>query len=70
MRRRLSTFFMVLCVAMIGFFAGRAQSNSSCSSDSDCAGFGRCSSGKCGSCSSDSDCRGGRCSSGRCSNAP
>lgn len=39
-----------------------------CSSSSDCAGFGKCSGGKCGSCSSSSDCKGGKCNSGRCSN--
>lgn len=38
-----------------------------CSTSSDCAGFGKCSSGKCGACSSSSDCNGhGKCSSGRC----
>jgi hypothetical protein len=40
---------------------------SSCGSDSDCAGFGKCSSGACGHCGSDSDCNGhGKCSSGMC----
>src|SRR4051794_7044979 len=39
----------------------------SCGSDSDCAGFGKCSGGKCGACGSDSDCHGhGKCSSGQC----
>ena len=38
----------------------------SCGSDSDCAGFGKCSGGKCGACGSDSDCKGGKCSSNHC----
>jgi hypothetical protein len=38
-----------------------------CSSSSDCAGFGKCSGGKCGNCSSSSDCNGhGKCSGGKC----
>ena len=38
-----------------------------CSTSSDCAGFGKCSSGKCGSCSTSSDCNGhGKCSGGQC----
>lgn len=32
----------------------------SCSSSSDCAGYGNCSGGKCGACSSSSDCNGDR----------
>src|SRR5689334_21630055 len=40
---------------------------SSCGSDSDCAGFGKCSNGKCGHCGSDSDCNGnGKCSNSQC----
>ncbi len=39
----------------------------SCGSDSDCAGYGKCSNGKCGSCGSDSDCNGyGKCANSRC----
>src|SRR5690606_16636317 len=43
------------------------EADALCSSDSDCAGYGRCRSGTCGYCSSDSDCSGhgggriGRC---------
>ena len=44
-----------------------ARAGSSCGSDSDCAGYGRCSNGVCGHCGSDSDCNGnGRCSNGMC----
>ena len=43
------------------------QLETACSSSSDCAGFGKCSGGKCGGCSSSSDCNGnGKCSSGVC----
>ena len=61
---------MLAVVFVAGLIAAGARTASaSCGSDSDCAGVGKCSSGKCGSCGSDSDCKGGRCSSGRCSNA-
>ena len=51
-------------VALFTFSTSRADA---CGSDSDCAGFGRCSSGKCGTCGSDSDCNGhGKCSGGKC----
>jgi hypothetical protein len=46
-------------------FADLAEA--SCSSSSDCAGYGNCSGGKCGVCSSSSDCNGhGNCSNGKC----
>ncbi|MBS1117813.1 MAG: hypothetical protein H6Q90_41 [Deltaproteobacteria bacterium] len=61
---------MILAV-VFGFgvlsFAARTASAGSCGSDSDCAGYGKCSSGQCGACGSDSDCHGhGKCSSGKC----
>jgi uncharacterized low-complexity protein len=68
-RLRNVTLGLAFVVSMIGFGVRSASAESSCGSDSDCAGYGRCSSGKCGACGSDSDCKGGRCSSGRCSNA-
>lgn len=37
-----------------------------CSTSSDCAGFGKCSGGKCGSCSTSSDCSIGKCNGGKC----
>ncbi len=44
-----------------------AVAASGCGSDSDCAGYGKCASGKCGHCGSDSDCKGnGKCSGGMC----
>ena len=59
--------FLALCVLVLGLsFANRAYAGS-CGSDSDCAGFGKCSSGQCGKCGSDSDCNGhGKCSGGKC----
>ena len=54
-------------VFVLGVIAVRPASAGSCGSDSDCGGFGKCSSGQCGSCGSDSDCNGhGKCSSGKC----
>ena len=48
-------------------FGTTGQPMSSCGSDSDCAGFGKCSSGSCGHCGSDSDCNGnGKCSNSMC----
>jgi hypothetical protein len=45
----------------------KPQLEAACSTSSDCAGFGKCSGGKCGSCSTSSDCNGhGKCSGGRC----
>src|SRR6476646_6722399 len=62
--RLLLAFLFNLTLTIVG---GRAVAGSSCGSDSDCAGYGRCSSGQCGHCGSDSDCNGhGRCSNGRC----
>jgi len=59
---------MLAVVFVAGLIAAGARTASaSCGSDSDCAGVGKCSSGKCGACGSDSDCNGhGKCSSGKC----
>ncbi|WP_146648363.1 hypothetical protein [Labilithrix luteola] len=59
----------VAAVVAFGLSLGIALSPAdaaSCGSDADCAGFGKCSSGKCGACGSDSDCNVGKCSSGKC----
>ena len=69
MARRIATLAMVISLAAFDLYVNTVHADSSCGSDSDCAGYGRCSGGKCGSCGSDSDCKGGRCSGGRCSNA-
>lgn len=59
--------FKIALVSLTLMLGGYAYAGSSCGSDSDCAGYGRCSSGECGHCGSDSDCNGhGRCSNGRC----
>ena len=58
---------LTLVAAFLLLLGARTASASSCGSDSDCAGYGKCSGGKCGACGSDSDCNGyGKCSSGRC----
>jgi hypothetical protein len=55
------------CAAETNLFDQLWVAYGSCGSDSDCAGFGKCSGGKCGSCGSDSDCNGhGKCSGGKC----
>jgi len=54
-------------VFVVGMVVARTASAGSCGSDSDCGGYGKCSSGSCGHCGSDSDCNGhGKCSSGTC----
>ena len=67
MRSLRVVFAFVIALALGVGGARLARAGSSCGSDSDCAGYGRCSSGECGHCGSDSDCNGhGRCSDGRC----
>lgn len=61
--------WMAALVFAVGVFSGGVDAFAgSCSSDADCAGYGKCSSGgQCGACGADSDCNGyGRCSSGTC----
>src|SRR5260221_4659745 len=61
-KRLVTVMAMVLALCAV-----RSARAGSCSSDSDCGGYGKCSSGQCGACGSDSDCNGhGRCSSGKC----
>ena len=55
-----------LTLALLFLLPASAAWASDCGSDSDCAGYGKCSSGKCGSCGSDSDCSVGKCSSSKC----
>jgi len=60
----------VLFAIVLGLFLALgsvASAGNKCSFDSDCGGYGKCSSGECGHCSFDSDCGGhGKCSSGQC----
>ena len=63
-RPRTVLLAIALVLGILG--AGARVAYASCSSDSDCAGLGKCSNGKCGACGSDSDCKFGTCSSGRC----
>jgi hypothetical protein len=67
--RMLAGGVLVLGVVLgsAAYASGGADPLSSCGSDSDCAGFGKCSNGECGSCGSDSDCNGyGKCANGKC----
>jgi hypothetical protein len=60
----------VLFAIVLGLFLALgsvASAGNKCSFDSDCGGYGKCSSGECGHCSFDSDCGGhGKCSNGLC----
>jgi hypothetical protein len=60
---------LVLIAIVLGIFfalGSGAVASGKCNFDSDCGGYGKCSSGECGHCNFDSDCNVGKCGGGMC----